>query len=361
MDSWQGRTDELRCKYLENESTTVISLPNMVDLALNSPEVGIVNFTVLHSLLHVVVHQLNLSDINVEFRGQDSERLQGYIKTAKPGPLLTLTEYVVGPDAVDQKAKDEKKKPKDEKGKKDETQKEKKEVPVVDSEDNKSTVVLVKSKGSVENPQFTVVVTKNHFDKLEGDIKKLDDRIKELAELPANSALIQAIRTEDTFKNPCIGHLPDSKFDEKAGRRRRPMGGGGMMGGEGEEGGDIGDIPTRLERLEMAVFGGGDGKMPPQQAVQMIQQELLTMKANVDAFMDAMKEFDKIREMLSTDDDANLPPDARLHQLEVKFQDCMDQLSSLDNAYSRQINTLTKRLGDLEKQFGEIMEKVNLG
>lgn len=40
----------------------------------------------------------------------------------------------------------------------------------------------------------TVVVTKNHFDRLETDVKKLGKKVKELAELPANSTLIEVLR-----------------------------------------------------------------------------------------------------------------------------------------------------------------------
>lgn len=39
-----------------------------------------------------------------------------------------------------------------------------------------------------------MVVTKHHFDKLEEDVKKLRRKVKELAELPANSALIDVLR-----------------------------------------------------------------------------------------------------------------------------------------------------------------------
>lgn len=53
----------------------------------------------------MIVKQLDLVDTNVEFRGSDSERLQSYIANAKPGPLLTLTEYTVGEDGTEDKKK----------------------------------------------------------------------------------------------------------------------------------------------------------------------------------------------------------------------------------------------------------------
>jgi len=40
-----------------------VSLSAMVDLAVGTPEIGAVNFNVLHSLLHVVLDQLQLADL----------------------------------------------------------------------------------------------------------------------------------------------------------------------------------------------------------------------------------------------------------------------------------------------------------
>lgn len=53
----------------------------------------------------MIVNQLDMGDCNVEFRGSDSERLQNYISTAKPGPIITLTEYTVGADGKGRKKK----------------------------------------------------------------------------------------------------------------------------------------------------------------------------------------------------------------------------------------------------------------
>lgn len=60
-------------------------------------QIGVVNFNILHSLLHVIVQQLELSDCNVEFRGPNSDKMQNVIATSKPGPSINLTEYVVTP------------------------------------------------------------------------------------------------------------------------------------------------------------------------------------------------------------------------------------------------------------------------
>lgn len=47
-------------------SQPTVSLSNMVDLALGTPELGAVNFNVLHSLLHAMLQQLNIADVRAE-------------------------------------------------------------------------------------------------------------------------------------------------------------------------------------------------------------------------------------------------------------------------------------------------------
>jgi len=44
-------------------SPAAVSLSNMVDRALGTPELGAVNFSVLHSLLHAMLQRLHLADV----------------------------------------------------------------------------------------------------------------------------------------------------------------------------------------------------------------------------------------------------------------------------------------------------------
>lgn len=59
---------------------------------------GIINFNVLHALLHVVVQQSDLSGCTVEFRGQSGEKLQNLLSSFKPAQAVTLSEYTVTKD-----------------------------------------------------------------------------------------------------------------------------------------------------------------------------------------------------------------------------------------------------------------------
>lgn len=56
------------------------------------------NFNILHSLLHVIIQQIDLKDVTVEFRGEDGQRVQSIIANSKTGPSLNLTEYTIAPN-----------------------------------------------------------------------------------------------------------------------------------------------------------------------------------------------------------------------------------------------------------------------
>ncbi|XP_005101334.1 glutamine-rich protein 2 isoform X2 [Aplysia californica] len=54
---------------------TPVPLTQLVDLALGSPEVGAVNFNVLHTLLHAMISKLNIQDVKADIEEHDRELL----------------------------------------------------------------------------------------------------------------------------------------------------------------------------------------------------------------------------------------------------------------------------------------------
>ncbi|BFZ03678.1 hypothetical protein BsWGS_06718 [Bradybaena similaris] len=54
---------------------TSVSLSQLVDLALGSPEVGAVNFNVLHTLLHAMINKLNIQEVKADIDEHDRELL----------------------------------------------------------------------------------------------------------------------------------------------------------------------------------------------------------------------------------------------------------------------------------------------
>jgi hypothetical protein len=83
---------------------TAVPLPQLVDLALGSPEVGAVNFNVLHTLLHAMIKKLGLADAKADLSDADKEFLStgvpqyGHAKSA--GSALDDKESNRGDDSV---------------------------------------------------------------------------------------------------------------------------------------------------------------------------------------------------------------------------------------------------------------------
>jgi hypothetical protein len=55
--------------------TTKVNLSQMVDLAVGTPEVGAVNFNVLHTLLHAMLRRLNIVDVQADLNEFDRDFL----------------------------------------------------------------------------------------------------------------------------------------------------------------------------------------------------------------------------------------------------------------------------------------------
>ncbi|KAF7997803.1 hypothetical protein HCN44_009201 [Aphidius gifuensis] len=72
-----------------------VSLPQMLDLALGTPEVGAFNFNLLHNFLHVVLHQIDLKNTKVEYRGDNANRIKTMVSSLKSGPSIALHEYSI--------------------------------------------------------------------------------------------------------------------------------------------------------------------------------------------------------------------------------------------------------------------------
>ncbi|XP_043584811.1 glutamine-rich protein 2-like isoform X2 [Bombus pyrosoma] len=80
-----------------------VSLPQMLDLALGTPEVGAVNLNILHNFLHILLHRINLGSTKVEYRGDDANRIKTMVSSLKAGPSLYLQEYNIIDDSSDVK------------------------------------------------------------------------------------------------------------------------------------------------------------------------------------------------------------------------------------------------------------------
>ncbi|KAG5321340.1 QRIC2 protein, partial [Acromyrmex heyeri] len=69
-----------------NNASLQITLPQMLDLALGTPEVGAVNFNILHNFLHILLQQINLQAATVNFQGENADRIKRMITSMKSKP-----------------------------------------------------------------------------------------------------------------------------------------------------------------------------------------------------------------------------------------------------------------------------------
>nr|CAI5857670.1 unnamed protein product [Callosobruchus analis] len=114
--------------------STVVPLGQMVDLALCNTDHGLVNFGLMHALLHAIINKLNLQDVNLEFIGKQAEEIQRYINA------IGLSSDKIG-----------------------------------------SGIVTKTSKGSVSSGEVSVALTKESFEKLRKDVDKIKKRLGQLA------------------------------------------------------------------------------------------------------------------------------------------------------------------------------------
>lgn len=77
-------------------TSNLITLPQMVDLALGQNQHNIVNFSVLHSLLHLIIRHMNFQSTRVEFADQNAEMIGELIQNVSANAgSLHVKEYEV--------------------------------------------------------------------------------------------------------------------------------------------------------------------------------------------------------------------------------------------------------------------------
>ena len=74
--------------------STKVNLSQMVDLAVVTPEVGTVNSNILHTLLHAMLRQLNIVDVQADLNDFDSN----FLAASKTRELSCLSDVDSGRD-----------------------------------------------------------------------------------------------------------------------------------------------------------------------------------------------------------------------------------------------------------------------
>lgn len=85
-----------------NMAPLLISLPQMVDMALATPETGCINLTVLHSLLHILVRHGQFEAHRVEFRGTTATDLEAIVATIPNQSPVAIAEFSISDGDAEQ-------------------------------------------------------------------------------------------------------------------------------------------------------------------------------------------------------------------------------------------------------------------
>ena len=123
----------------------------MVDLALGTPELGAVNFNVLHTLLHAMIGKLKISDVEAELSDEDKD----FLSRRKSSSALTNKELESG---------------------------------IGETSDDGSTTDLKRERIPQKRPRYHA---------LEDKVAKLEKQLEALDSLPSNAALFERTKPDD--------------------------------------------------------------------------------------------------------------------------------------------------------------------
>ncbi|GBP46409.1 hypothetical protein EVAR_36392_1 [Eumeta japonica] len=95
-----GPLEQNETNTKQGDTALLLNVGDMIDLAIGTPEVGVVDFNLLQTVLHVLAQQTRLLDKRVELRGN----------VPAPPPVgrdclqtINVTEYIIEGDKVQNK------------------------------------------------------------------------------------------------------------------------------------------------------------------------------------------------------------------------------------------------------------------
>ncbi|XP_047539526.1 autophagy-related protein 23-like [Vanessa atalanta] len=190
---------------MADETAVLLNIGDMIDLAIGSPEVGVVDFGMLHTVLHCLAQQLRVSEKNVELRGNAGALPVGRTKAH----TVTVSEFIVDTEEKDPAGKMVKK-----------TELPPMQIPTNDQE----TILVVEKKRLIETPGFGAqrtrtpppitneasplqpigsteklsLVTISKFNILENTVEDLKNRV--YGSIPKNEDILEEVRSQTNLK-----------------------------------------------------------------------------------------------------------------------------------------------------------------
>ncbi|XP_025833108.1 uncharacterized protein LOC108734577 isoform X2 [Agrilus planipennis] len=284
-------------------------------------------------------------ELKVEFRGDESTRVQNLMNTSKKGPTLTLSEYAV----QGQKGKGGGK----------------------SGEEGETVVVVEPNEEGIDTPHLTVAVDRNFFENIERDVGVMKLQIKELTDLPSNQGLMEALQSEKTTPVLDMFQILNLKKRvdgvevgiNKLGSIFEDLAKGGTLSNalnEFNKAGGADGTESVAYGAGAGAGGGGVGAGVPGDLADIL--ESLKNRLNyleTDGLLSMFKA--KEAEILAFLKEAGLGgmTDEKAKEIDDKFKECMDRIASLDCMFNNQFEVFHNQLCDLEKELGVIQERLN--
>ncbi|XP_046976235.1 uncharacterized protein LOC124542309 [Vanessa cardui] len=190
---------------MADETAVLLNIGDMIDLAIGSPEVGVVDFGMLHSVLHCLAQQLRVSGKNVELRGNAGGLPVGRTKAH----TVTISEFIVDTEEKDPAGNMVKK-----------AELPPPQIPTSDQE----TILVVEKKKLIESPAVGAqrtrtpsptkneasplqpissteklsLVTISKFNILENTVEDLKNRV--YGSIPKNEDILEEVRSQTNLK-----------------------------------------------------------------------------------------------------------------------------------------------------------------
>ncbi|GLV43191.1 no individualized sperm [Carabus blaptoides fortunei] len=162
-----------------------LSLPNAVDMALGSPEIGAANFNLLNAVLQALIRQIKLEECFVQIRGPDETSVRRLMASAHLSVPVTIPEY----DEIEKRGSPNNEPP---------------VLPETDELIRTWKVEIVKPDKvtvPIQQPELIVPLTKELFAKYQTDMVDVKRKLDQILEIPNDSNIVEAMRALEHKEN----------------------------------------------------------------------------------------------------------------------------------------------------------------
>ncbi|XP_045761030.1 uncharacterized protein C16orf96-like isoform X2 [Maniola jurtina] len=186
---------------MHEETAVLVNISEMIDLAIGTPEIGVVDFGMLQTVLHCLAQQMRVLGKNVELRGSVAALPVG----RENAQTIAVTEYIVDTEESDH------------------TKREELPQPPQASKTEKETILVVERRKRSESPVLTSptrtrsppspqplpargltsteklsLVTISRFNVLENTVEDLKSRV--YGSMPKNHEILEEVRSQTNLK-----------------------------------------------------------------------------------------------------------------------------------------------------------------